>query len=357
MGIELLRMVLIFMIMILHTQGKGGILANVTPGTSSYAMAWFLEILSYPSGVVFGLIAGYVGLTHEHRIADVVYIWLEVMFYTVIGSALFFIFMPETISYDAIRNMIFPVMSESYWYVSAYVGVFFFMNAINFAVNNMQRNELRIMFVAALMLFCILPVFSYTDVFALRLGSSILSIGSFYFFGAYMRKFKLLEKYTSGRLLLIFLACILFSWGFKVGGETIFGFDQSSPERFNRLLAYYAPPNVLAGMSMLVIFSRFEIKGAFLKVVKSAAPLAFGVYLLNAQPMVFKYLMADRFAEYASYGPLRLALSVILAALAIYLVGTAVDAVRNLIFGLLGIKQRLKAAEEYLRSKGRDKQI
>ena len=348
MGIELLRMVLIFMIMVLHTLGKGGVLDNLVPLSSTYDTAWFLEILSYPSGVVFGLIAGYVGFDHNHRISDVVYIWLTVLFYTVIGSVIFFIVMPETLTYEAVRNMIFPVMSESYWYVSAYIGVFFFMNGINFAVKNMPKAEVGIMFVAALLLFSILPILSYTDVFALRLGSSILSIGSFYFFGACMKRFGILEKYSSKVLFLIFICCILFTWGFKIAGESVFGFDESNPERFNRLLAYYSPPIVLAGMCMLIMFSRMNIKGFMVKIVKAAAPLAFGVYLLNAQPLVFRYLMADRFKVYASYGPVKMTACVILAALCLYLIGTAVDAVRNLLFGLLGIKQRLRAVEEYL---------
>ena len=311
MGIELLRMVLIFMIMVLHTLGKGGVLDNLIPLSSTYDTAWFLEILSYPSGVVFGLIAGYVGFDHNHRISDVVYIWLTVLFYTVIGSVIFF-------------------------------------NGINFAVKNMPKAEVGIMFVAALLLFSILPILSYTDVFALRLGSSILSIGSFYFFGACMKRFGILEKYSSKVLFLIFICCILFTWGFKIAGESVFGFDESNPERFNRLLAYYSPPIVLAGMCMLIMFSRMNIKGFMVKIVKAAAPLAFGVYLLNAQPLVFRYLMADRFKVYASYGPVKMTACVILAALCLYLIGTAVDAVRNLIFGLFGIKQRLRAVEEYL---------
>ena len=160
-----------------------------------------------------------------------------------------------------------------------------------------------------------------------------------------------MEKYSSKILFLIFICCILFTWVFKIAGESIFGFDSSNPEKFNRLLAYYSPPIVLAGMCLLIMFSRMKIKGFMKKVIKAAAPLAFGVYLLNAQPLVFKYLMADRFKAYASYGPVKMSACVILAALCLYLIGTAVDAVRNLIFGLLGIKQRLRAVETYLRSK------
>ncbi|MCR4789103.1 MAG: acyltransferase [Lachnospiraceae bacterium] len=348
MGIEFLRMVLIYMIMVLHTLGKGGVLANLTPLSASYDTAWFLEILSYPSGVVFGLIAGYVGFDHDHRVSDAIYIWLEVMFYTVIGSAIFFVLMPETVTREAITNMLFPVMSESYWYVSAYIGVFFFMNGINYSVKNMPEGQVKTMFVAAIMLFCVFPILSYTDVFALRLGCSILSIGCFYFFGACMKRFGLLEKYSSKVLFLIFVICILLTWGFKIAGETILGYDEMNPERFNRLLAYYSPPIVLSGMCLLVIFSRMNIRGFMMKIVKVASSLAFGVYLLNAQPLVFRYLMADRFAVYATYGPAKMAVCVLLAALCLYCIGTAVDAIRNLIFGLTGLKQRLRAVENHI---------
>lgn len=348
MGIELLRMIAMLMIMVLHVLGQGGILKNLTPMSGSYIAGWLMETIAYPGVCVFGLISGYVGLDRQHRVSDAVHIWIWVLFYTILGSVVFFILIPGSMTYEAIMNMFFPVMSESYWYVSAYIGVFFFMNGINHVVNNMPQRQLGIMFTAAMMLFCILPVFFYTDVFALRQGCSIICVGCFYFVGAYMKKFGIMKKTGKIRLWILFVSCIIAVWGFKIAGEAIFGFDPASPDRFNRLYTYYSFPVLLAGMCLVAIFSNIRVSGAVSKTIRMCAPLTFGVYLINAQPMVFKYLMADRFAAYAENGPVILMIRVLLAALCIYLCGTASDAIRRLIFSLIGVKERLKAIENKL---------
>lgn len=46
-GIDLLRLVLMFMVCMLHTLGQGGILNASAEGTNAYRAYWFLEILSY----------------------------------------------------------------------------------------------------------------------------------------------------------------------------------------------------------------------------------------------------------------------------------------------------------------------
>ncbi len=46
-GIDLLRLVLMYMVCMLHTLGQGGILGVCQAGTVEYKAFWFLEILSY----------------------------------------------------------------------------------------------------------------------------------------------------------------------------------------------------------------------------------------------------------------------------------------------------------------------
>lgn len=44
-GIDLLRIVLMYMVCILHTLGCGGVLAACTEGTTPHKVFWLLEIL------------------------------------------------------------------------------------------------------------------------------------------------------------------------------------------------------------------------------------------------------------------------------------------------------------------------
>ena len=58
-GIDLLRIVLMYMVCILHTLGCGGVLAACTEGTTPHKVFWLLEILSYCAVDAFALISGY----------------------------------------------------------------------------------------------------------------------------------------------------------------------------------------------------------------------------------------------------------------------------------------------------------
>ena len=45
-GIDLLRIFAMFMVVVLHCLGQGGILNNATLNSVQYKFAWFMEILS-----------------------------------------------------------------------------------------------------------------------------------------------------------------------------------------------------------------------------------------------------------------------------------------------------------------------
>jgi len=57
-GIDLLRLVLMYMVCMLHTLGQGGILGVCQAGTVEYKAFWFLEILSYCAVDGFAIIRG-----------------------------------------------------------------------------------------------------------------------------------------------------------------------------------------------------------------------------------------------------------------------------------------------------------
>ena len=64
-GIDLLRILSMFMVVLLHLCGFGGVLSNVKPFSVNYYIAWFLEIVSYCAVDVFALISGFVGAKNE----------------------------------------------------------------------------------------------------------------------------------------------------------------------------------------------------------------------------------------------------------------------------------------------------
>ena len=83
-GIDLLRLVLMYMVCILHVLGHGGVLNAVTPGTAKYIVYWLLEIISYCAVDAFALISGYTSKLQPHQKYDkIVNMWFQVFFYSI----------------------------------------------------------------------------------------------------------------------------------------------------------------------------------------------------------------------------------------------------------------------------------
>ena len=59
-GIDLLRIISMFFVLILHCYGQGGIIYHATQGTIQYKFSWMIEIIAYCAVNIFALISGYV---------------------------------------------------------------------------------------------------------------------------------------------------------------------------------------------------------------------------------------------------------------------------------------------------------
>ena len=88
-GIDLLRILAMFMIVMLHVLGRGGILENATIFSAHYKIAWLLEVICYGAVNIYALISGYVGFRAKHKYVNIIMLWLQVIFYTVSITILF----------------------------------------------------------------------------------------------------------------------------------------------------------------------------------------------------------------------------------------------------------------------------
>lgn len=88
-GIDGLRIIAMFMVVILHTLGQGGVLSASTTLSTQYETAWFLEIVAYCAVNCYAIISGYVGVTAKYRCSNMAVLWLRVVFYTVLITLAF----------------------------------------------------------------------------------------------------------------------------------------------------------------------------------------------------------------------------------------------------------------------------
>ena len=350
-GLELLRIVSMFAIIVLHVLGNGGVIAETTPLTIGYEAAWLLVIVCYFGVSAYALLSGYVGVNGNYHPSNIVYLWLQVLFYNSIATTLFFVLKPETRQLKWIIKAILPISTEAYWYFSAFALTFIFIPVLKAAFDKLTKAYLTFMLCGLVFLLSVMPVLPIvltTDVFNLKYGASFIWVFACWFIGAYLKKFEVLAKFKTSTLWLLYFLGVVVAFGSKGVIEVYYGAEVWNRDRGNPLVYYHAPTILLCAVAMVLIFERIRLGNKVAKVVRIVAPLSFGVYLCNCQPMVWYYLMPGRFSHYASYPVWKMVICTLLSASWIFLSGIAIDEIRNLIFSLGHLKEKLYIIEKQL---------
>lgn len=99
MGIDLLRILCMILIPFLHIMVHGGILNACPQFSMQYNVAWFFMALAYCAVDCYALISGYVGYHSKYKYSNIIYLCVEVVFYTVLITVLFGIFFGGVLEY------------------------------------------------------------------------------------------------------------------------------------------------------------------------------------------------------------------------------------------------------------------
>lgn len=199
-GIDLLRLVSMFMIVLLHVLGQGGILGNVVPFSKQYYVAWLLESASYCAVNCYALISGYVGIYSQIRYSKLTVLWMQMVFYNICITIFFYIENSMLVNKRNILEMFLPITSEEYWYLTAYFGMCMFIPLVNSGIKNLQKKEYEFLIGGISLLIItftcfvkIYPVLLDRDPFKLYSGYSMIWLMILYIIGGYIRKYKVID--------------------------------------------------------------------------------------------------------------------------------------------------------------------
>lgn len=353
-GIDLLRMVSMFMVTVLHVLGQGGILGRLYPYSAQYLIGWYLEYASYCSVTLFALISGYVGVHSRFRVTNIAMLWLQVFFYSFGIAAIGSLLRPGLYSRTDLIGFAFPVITRKYWYFSAYFSLFLFMPLLNAGANALSKQSLRRVIVAMLLVFSVASSAGKEasfDAFTLVSGYTGLWLMAAYAVGAYVGKYGMWEKVPQPALLGVFFGSAAVSLGLRCLVRAVSETVSGTAYTLKFLSTFISPLVVLGSVALLLFFSRLNCGSAARKWIGFFAPAAFGVYIIHVHPFIWEQLMPDLFAFIAKAHPLIFGGLVLLSAFGIYLVCTLIDLLRVQLFKLLRIKKGLSALENKLLKK------
>lgn len=344
-GIDFLRLLSMFMVVVLHTLGDGGILPNTEPLSLKYWVAWTLEIACYCSVNCFALISGYVMSTSRHKISRILKLWLQTLFYTLLITVIFAILMPGAVSANAVISAVFPFTRAEYWYISAYFGMLFLVPLLNAAIEHTDKRVLGSALLSVFVLFCVFPTVLRTDPYLLNNGFSVLWLCLLYLAGGYIRKYGVADTVKTGYAWLTVFLMIAISLFSRFAAEYLSLYIPAIAKYKYALISYVSPTMTLMAVGLLILCGKIRFKPTAEKWIQTLSPAALGVYLFHTNELVWQHIIIGFSAGFANYSCILMVLLILLSALGIFSIGIVTDLLRIKLFKLLKIDSLCAAVE------------
>uniref|UniRef100_UPI003079879B acyltransferase n=5 Tax=Bacillota TaxID=1239 RepID=UPI003079879B len=250
-GIDMLRLVAMFFVVICHVLGHGGVMKNATG--YNYSVSSLLQIVAYCAVNCYAIISGYVGYKEEDNYHYTKYLkfWIPVFFYSVGITIIFYVINSGSVGIKEIIWAFFPVTTYEYWYVNAYTALFFLIPWINRLIQNITEKELNRLIFVLFMFFSVYLTFStwFADTFTLGGGYDFAWLIILYIAGAWIKKNKINEKWRVSFWITMITICIAATWLW----ETF------APVAKRLFVSYISVTIVLMAVGMVAIFSRLQL--------------------------------------------------------------------------------------------------
>lgn len=337
-GIDFLRLLSMFYVVVLHTLRHGGVSDALEAGTAGYVANWFLQISAFCAVDIFALISGYVSYTDKEKpvkFSGYFNLWFQVVFYGCVTGAVMSIINPEWVTSSDYIKMFFPVSNSLYWYFTAYTGLFLIAPVINAGIRSTDEKTLKRLFVLIIVVFSVAEIVTKKQ--KLDRGYSFAWLLILYVLGGIIKKCnigKSLKAYQGAVLILVLnLAGLI--W--KLYGTHFYLFCfPINPDTF---ILYTSP--LIAGSAILyvIVFSKINFPKRFVKVISYAAPCAFAVYLLNAQYYIWTFVLKGAFVSLAHQNWFVTTLAVLGFAVLFVIGSVFIDRIRARLFKLIRINE------------------
>ena len=344
-NIELLRIVAMLMIITLHFNNQSkALLVLGEPASNVQIFATVLEAIAITGVNVYVLISGYYLSSSKVRLSKVILLILQVYFYTLIISGAMMLVGAYTVKpddkLDRMLKYLFPISSEHYWFVTAYVIMYLLAPVMNAAVNALKRKQLKAVIIGLLTWFCfiksIVPVKFGTD----RMGYDFGWFICLYLIAAYIRKYNVVLFIDAKKSALVYLVSVVVIAAFSLIFYMInlatgnFNYYAEVPCHYNFFFA------LTGALGLFSVFRFMRLKeNLFAEVIRIIAPYTLGVYLLHMH-----FEIADRWVEWIEHiigetpldNVLTFFIHLVVSVLIVFFAGIFVDWIRKYIFNFFG---------------------
>ena len=333
-GIELLRILATFYIILLHVVGQGGV-AAASGGKGTYTVSYLLLALAYPAVNCYALISGFVGCKSRFKLSRLLSLWLTVVFVNLAVWGAFRLLAPEMAASFSLEACLKPLLTNEYWYVTAYFGLSVLTPVLN-AAAELPKKTFAEMLIGLFACFVLLPKIADNDLFLTRSGYSTLWLVLLYLVGMFFRLHLLPKKRSrlcgAACLAVYGMISVFLPLQKRLTENKLLASGIENPV-YLKNYAYTSVLIVLSSIALFAVFTRINMQNkAVCKFISFFSTASFGVYILHTQPLVWANLLQDAFSQFAVFSAPVMAACCLAAALGIFLACTAVEKLRALLF-------------------------
>lgn len=342
-GIDLLRAVAMFFVILWHFIGQGGLLEHTEVGSAKYWILSFVQILTICCVNLYGLTTGYLMCDKPFRLSRVAKLWVTTVFWSVAVSCVLFAMFPETRTVEEAVSMFLPILRGRYWFFTAYVVVMLLSPVLNLVIRSLTGGQYRLLLAVLFLLFGVIPVGSLGyDVMRIFTGHHFSWMIVLYIIGGYLHRFVHGGEMSRGRWLFGYFGFALVHLVYKMAVTSI------GLKSFADLLLTYPSPLVVGGAICLFLYFRDAFSGvsresAAGKLIRFAAPGVYSAYVIHVHPKVFwNPDIIGLFRSWDNWSALSVCLAMAGTAAVLFAVCVCLDHLRQLLFRSLGIDRRIE---------------
>ena len=335
-GIDLLRIIAMFYVLVLHTLRYGGVLDSFSPGSLKWSILWFIEIWAYCSVNLFGLITGYVGFSETKKRSNYTnlgVLWGQIVFYGIVVALIYNVIQPSSVTKADIIEKIFPLTNYHYWYFTAYTGLMIVKPCIDSFLRNASPKMLKKLFVVIIVVFSFYE--SVTKHFWFNNGYSFIWLVILYILGAIIKKCEIWSNLPVRTCFFLIFLFVLIKW---ILVRFMFTFTFFRVIYDSSMVTTIYPEILFSGIFHLLLFKKINLPESWTKIVSIVTPSVFSAYILNCHINIW-YSFVDQFIM-SNNTPMIKALCIPLGFAFLFLAGSIlVDQIRIAVFNRLHIKE------------------
>ncbi len=288
---ELLRILLIAMVLIIHYFGRGGAFYTLNPSDFNFYILSVFESFIIIAVDCFVIITGYYQINGTFKFKKIIELWVEVLFYSVTISIIFWFFGMEQFTFKQLLFTILPPIIGTWWFITLYIALYLCSPFINIALNNMKKEDHKKLLIILAILLVILPSVYPTVPFPQEKGHSFYNFVFLYCIGAYIRKYDLVQNIKINYLL-AYILCSLFIAIGRILFMILSEYDHFIFTKFisDQVFNYNFFFVELSAICLFMFFKNLNIKS---KSINGVASSVFGIYLIPDHPYIIKILYTN----------------------------------------------------------------